>query len=843
MLLNTKNCLSIALLLLFLFSLTTQAKTLWQDNSGKLHFRWTTDDIVVTNGQDKPIFSAQQVAQTRFTADFLPATTFKVCEYQRELKLLSVVDTIASFAQAERVNCQNSPQASLEIQMYSLDMASGQPVNLTDFFSEATLLTAFLNDAVVKKALAGSEVKNPTTLAELYEALQWADITIKECDYYLPANYLSQFAFHHLRKNQVAIRVNLPLVNHSCQGDNLFIAFYLPIPTSLKTALKQASFRKAGFLMSAQEKVANGETTMIRLYTHKQFDTIRVQSGDTLYGLAVRYDSTLDELATLNNLSSPDLLQIGQVLTIAKPQYSWQWDYTTTIHPELPSFTFILQGEPETERSKTGATIPVKIKMIEIQKAKQSQPFQLITTDAKPTITPATAETKVDIAFHVEDLNFDGYRDLRLMVEPVDTNQAKYAYWLYDPRRGRFVANEALSAISSPEVEVENQQIKSFWRDSASHYGMDIYQWLKEQPVLVQQEERLYTDEGLKVVMKKRINGEMKVVSETFYQEEEETQSGQMKSLAAESASSHYRIINAFGLDCYSAPSLSARSVATLPFGTVVKQLARSDFQEPLGQVHDYWYKIELPTTGEVVGKGWIFGGYSLPLEPQQRAQVYQKMAQAQLQKSLNLPAQKELIDFLARAQQEIYTAPDIIAELALLQLLALEKMLAQLPGNQTDELPYQDWLEIQQKQGFIDYDVQSEKWQVKPQAFWHLHEQYYPLPITERIAWMMANQPVNEECQNFFCQLQQLEDHLLKYLKYHPQGEYRIVATTKIKEILAHYASQQSLLADDQVMGNVEKKKWLTQLMILRAIVARTQFPAKDEMMQALDKLTALIK
>ena len=106
-----------------------------------------------------------------------------------------------------------------------------------------------------------------------------------------------------------------------------------------------------------------------------------------------------------------------------------------------------------------------------------------------------------------------------------------------------------------------------------------------------------------------------------------------------------------------------------------------------------------------------------------------------------------------------------------------------------------------------------------------------------------MANQPVNEDCQNFFCQLQQLEGGFLKYLKYHPQGEYRIVATTKIKEFLAHYASQQSLLADNQVMGNAEKKEWLTQLAILRAIVVRTQFPAKEEMMQALDKLTALIK
>jgi len=837
MLLNTKNYFSIPLLLLFLFPLTSVAKTLWQDSSGGLHFRWMTDDIVVTN-KGKPVFSARSVAQAKFTADFFPLSTFKACEYERELKLLSVVGAIASFAQAERVECQGISPSSLEVQMYSLDMGTGEPVKLTDFFSEAALLKALLKDGVVKKALADSDIQNITTLTALYEALQWADISVKNCNYYLPPNYLSQFAFYHLRKNQVGIRINLPPVDHSCQGENVFLAFYLPIPTSLRMALRRAVIKRAGFLMSAQKSIANGESTKIQLYTNKQFETIKVQRGDTLYRLASRYNSTLNELASLNHLSPPYPLRIGQVLTIVKPQYSWQWHYATP-DEQLPTFT--LQGEIIKEPLETGQVEQVEIKMIEI--SKQGQLFQLLPTKAKPTITPATADGKAEVAFYVEDVNFDGYSDLRLMVESNEMDQVKYAYWLYEPRRGRFIANQALSDIYSPEIDIEKQQIKSFWRQNTTHYGIDFYQWQENQPVLMEQEERLYTDDGLKVIMKKRIKDKLKVISETVYHEETATQPGEMKPLATENASNNYRIINTFGLNCYSAPSLGARSVASLPFGTVVKQLARSDFQEPLEQVHDYWYKIELPATSGVVGKGWIFGGYSLPLESKQSAEIYLQIAQTQLQEVLNLPAQQELIDFIARAQQEIYTAPEITAELALLQLLALEKMLAQLPSAHS---PYQDWLANQQTAGLIDYDEQDQKWQVKPSTFWHLHEHYYPLAITDRMAWTATNYAANlakEACQDFFCQLEQLENSFLKYLRYHPHGEYYIVATAKIKEFLADYASQPTILAENQVVENAQKKQWLKQLAILRATVARTQFPALNEMMQALDNLTDLLE
>jgi polysaccharide deacetylase family sporulation protein PdaB len=44
--------------------------------------------------------------------------------------------------------------------------------------------------------------------------------------------------------------------------------------------------------------------------------TYTVRSGDTLYSIARRYNTTVAQLASLNNISNPNLIRVGQVLTI-----------------------------------------------------------------------------------------------------------------------------------------------------------------------------------------------------------------------------------------------------------------------------------------------------------------------------------------------------------------------------------------------------------------------------------------------------------------------------------------------------------------------------------------------
>lgn len=44
--------------------------------------------------------------------------------------------------------------------------------------------------------------------------------------------------------------------------------------------------------------------------------TYTVKSGDTLWSIAKRYGSTVSKIAADNNISNPDLIHVGQVLTL-----------------------------------------------------------------------------------------------------------------------------------------------------------------------------------------------------------------------------------------------------------------------------------------------------------------------------------------------------------------------------------------------------------------------------------------------------------------------------------------------------------------------------------------------
>ncbi len=62
--------------------------------------------------------------------------------------------------------------------------------------------------------------------------------------------------------------------------------------------------------------------------------------------------------------------------------------------------------------------------------------------------------------FKLEDVNFDSYQDLRLMVG-IPTGPIPYLCWLFDPKTGQFVHSQKLSGLASLEVDADNKQIIS----------------------------------------------------------------------------------------------------------------------------------------------------------------------------------------------------------------------------------------------------------------------------------------------------------------------------------------------------------------------------------------------
>jgi LysM repeat protein/uncharacterized protein YgiM (DUF1202 family) len=309
-------------------------QTIWQGKSAGLKILWTSEDIIATKG-GKVLFSAKEsLARKDFEKQFLEMLgTEPVCEYKRTFTLLSVVGSIASMKDTFEQHCQAAIHGFPKLTTINLAQPD-KAVSLTNLFPESVILKALLADAVIKKALAaaGMMTKHPTTLKALYRVLEKQSIVARDsgdgtkCHFQLSEDFLRQFAFHHVNKNQVAVRLGLEPAIQSCQWSHAQLGIYLPIPTALQSALNKARKTQAGVLMSTMKQIAGGRNTIVHFATDSylskdtaQINTITVQRGDTLYSIARRYNHSVAELAAWNDLQPPYLLSVGETLLVNPP--------------------------------------------------------------------------------------------------------------------------------------------------------------------------------------------------------------------------------------------------------------------------------------------------------------------------------------------------------------------------------------------------------------------------------------------------------------------------------------------------------------------------------------------
>lgn len=153
----------------------------------------------------------------------------------------------------------------------------------------------------------------------------------------------------------------------------------------------------------------------------------------------------------------------------------------STINPGLPGLDFTLTRHVDVT---SGASV---IDRIDIARRGEAVAFQ--------TIAPVDSNVPVSVAhngFEIIDLNFDGFLDMRVIrFIPAGPNMP-YENWLWSETEGKFVANAALDDITSPQFDVDEQEINSHWRSSASEGGSDIYAYDGTTPVLIHRETDTY---------------------------------------------------------------------------------------------------------------------------------------------------------------------------------------------------------------------------------------------------------------------------------------------------------------------------------------------------------------
>ena len=117
--------------------------------------------------------------------------------------------------------------------------------------------------------------------------------------------------------------------------------------------------------------------------------------------------------------------------------------------------------------------------------------------DEFDSLLPAGSEAD---ALYVEDLNFDGYADLRIMEYLPGGANVPYFFWLYDPTTAQFKRATAYEVVLSPEVDLVNKELISRQRVSATDYVTEYFKPSGELPVLLRREERSFSPDGSSVL-------------------------------------------------------------------------------------------------------------------------------------------------------------------------------------------------------------------------------------------------------------------------------------------------------------------------------------------------------
>jgi ankyrin repeat protein len=169
------------------------------------------------------------------------------------------------------------------------------------------------------------------------------------------------------------------------------------------------------------------------------------------------------------------------------------------IHPFLPKFSFkVYWYENRYEM------------VINIFKAKENNLFQSI---KGLSVESAWKERY----FQFEDINFDGYKDIKILESWGATGNEHYKYLLYNPSKDKFYADEAFQ-FNRPELFPKIKQIHTHRnRGSAgSEFYDQVYKVRDGNPILIKVIEQTYDSKKgyFRKIVRELIDGELKVTAD-----------------------------------------------------------------------------------------------------------------------------------------------------------------------------------------------------------------------------------------------------------------------------------------------------------------------------------------
>ena len=160
------------------------------------------------------------------------------------------------------------------------------------------------------------------------------------------------------------------------------------------------------------------------------------------------------------------------------------------IKSDMPKFVFELLAYKHKRSSSAKQTIKITIKSSESGTVIQEIiPSEFTVFGADPIFFAD------DLGFIIEDMNFDGSADIRIVEFLPAGPNVPYICWVWDEVKEQYVYDSALSSITSLRVDFENELIWTFGRACSSEHFELYYQYKDGILTLIKEVRTGYLDE------------------------------------------------------------------------------------------------------------------------------------------------------------------------------------------------------------------------------------------------------------------------------------------------------------------------------------------------------------
>jgi|GEM_PF-6159757 hypothetical protein len=147
------------------------------------------------------------------------------------------------------------------------------------------------------------------------------------------------------------------------------------------------------------------------------------------------------------------------------------------LHPDMPEYLLKVYGRAEGKSMEDQTYHANKIELYEA-----NPPGRLLQSIP---LEPTDTREARSLGVIAEDMNFDGYLDLRIQQAVPAGPNIPYLYWLWNPESNVWQANNAMEELTAPEFDPFTQTIHSFNRGNAAEYSDNYYRVINGTPVLV----------------------------------------------------------------------------------------------------------------------------------------------------------------------------------------------------------------------------------------------------------------------------------------------------------------------------------------------------------------------